>query len=414
MSKINELIQTLCPDGVEYKLFGDVASICRGASPRPIKQFVTEDAEGVNWIKIGDTKVGSKYITETAEKITEAGAKKSRYVRIGDFIMSNSMSFGRPYICQIEGCIHDGWLAISEFHDSFNSDFLYYLLCSTMVQKMMEKKASNGGAVSNLNADIVRALELPVPPFPVQDEIVRILDEYTDLEVELEAKLSEEIELKQKQYEFYRACLFNVKNADILKIGDFTQVFSASRVHKSDWKSEGVRFWRSSDLMSYFNGVENPRGKVFISYELYEKLSAKSGKIRKYDILITGGGSIGVPYLVPDDEPLYVKDADLLCIQRNDRVDSEYLYFYFLTSEFRDYLKDITHDATIAHYTISQIKETPVPVPSMTEQRKIVKALKELKTEMDAMISTLNTELESRKKQYAYYRDQLLTFKRKE
>ena len=147
---------------------------------------------------------------------------------------------------------------------------------------------------------------------------------------------------------------------------------------------------------------------------MYEKLSAKSGKIRKYDILITGGGSIGVPYLVPDDEPLYVKDADLLCIQRNDRVDSEYLYFYFLTSEFRDYLKDITHDATIAHYTISQIKETPVPVPSMTEQRKIVKALKELKTEMDAIISTLNTELESRKKQYAYYRDQLLTFKRKE
>lgn len=170
MSKINELIQTLCPDGVEYKLFGDVASICRGASPRPIKQFVTEDVNGVNWIKIGDTKVGSKYITETAERITEAGAKKSRYVHIGDFIMSNSMSFGRPYICQIEGCIHDGWLAISEFHDSYNSDFLYYLLCSTVVQKMMEKKASNGGAVSNLNADIVRALELPVPPLPVQEE----------------------------------------------------------------------------------------------------------------------------------------------------------------------------------------------------------------------------------------------------
>lgn len=86
MSRLEELIQQLCPDGVEYRPFGEMAVIVRGASPRPIKNFITARADGVNWIKIGDVKPGSKYITETAEKITSEGAKKSRLVKEGDFI----------------------------------------------------------------------------------------------------------------------------------------------------------------------------------------------------------------------------------------------------------------------------------------------------------------------------------------
>ena len=99
MSKLDELIRELCPDGVEYKKLGEIATVLRGASPRPIKKYITNDSDGVNWIKIGDVPVGSKYITQSEEKITKEGAEKSRYVRKGDFILSNSMSFGRPYIC---------------------------------------------------------------------------------------------------------------------------------------------------------------------------------------------------------------------------------------------------------------------------------------------------------------------------
>ena len=107
MSRLEELIAELCPDGVEYRAFGESATIVRGASPRPIKNFITTEPTGVNWIKIGDVKPGDKYITASAEKITQEGAKKSRTVKKGDFILSNSMSFGRPYILQIDGCIHD-------------------------------------------------------------------------------------------------------------------------------------------------------------------------------------------------------------------------------------------------------------------------------------------------------------------
>ena len=207
MNIIEKLIQQHCPNGVEYRLFGEIATIVRGASPRPINNFITAEDDGVNWIKIGDVKPGSKYITETSEKITPEGAKKSRLVKPGSFVLSNSMSFGRPYILRIEGCIHDGWLAISDFEDYYIPDFLYHILTSNKYQQIMRQKASSGGAVQNLNADIVRAIELPIVPIPIQHEIVRILDEFSVLTAEIIEQLTSEITARQKQYEYYRDTL---------------------------------------------------------------------------------------------------------------------------------------------------------------------------------------------------------------
>lgn len=210
---LHSLIQRYCPNGVEYKKIGDIATIVRGASPRPIMKFITNSLQGVNWIKIGDVNSGDKYITHTAEKITLDGAKKSRLVKKGDFILSNSMSFGRPYILKIDGCIHDGWLAISDFSATYMSDFLYYVLSSSNCQNDMRKKASFGGAVKNLNADIVRELILPVPPLEVQRQIVQILDRFDALCNDLTQGLPAEIEARRKQYEYYRDQLLTFKRA---------------------------------------------------------------------------------------------------------------------------------------------------------------------------------------------------------
>lgn len=412
MTKLESLLQELCPDGVEFKTLGEIAHIERGASPRPIKNFITDDEKGVNWIKIGDVETGAKYVTSCKEHITQTGAKKSRFVKEGDFILSNSMSFGRPYILKINGCIHDGWLSISEFEEHIKSDFLYYVLISSAVQMEMKRRASFGGAVQNLNSTIVRELLIPVPPLPVQEEIVHILDQFTQTETELQNKITAEIEARKKQFEYFKNQLMTMGNhVEWKTIGSLTRVFSASRVHKDDWRKEGIPFYRSSDVVSLFNGVENPRGKAFISEELYEKLSAKSGKIKKDDILVTGGGSIGIPYVVPSDESLYVKDADLICIQKSEKVNSRFLYHYFLTASFRDYLKGIVHGSTIAHYTIAQILKTPIPVPPLDEQEKIVSKLEKLNQLFDDMLSNLTAELSARQTQYEYYRDKLLTFK---
>ena len=193
-------------DSCKWKKFGEVATIVRGASPRPIQSFLTEDEAGIPWIKIGDVPVGSKYITKTAEKITEAGAQKSRFINPGDFVLSNSMSFGRPYISKIRGCIHDGWLSISNFSDSFIPDFLYHLLSSTRIQNDMAQKASRG-TVQNLNADIVKSIVLPIPPFDVQARIVSVLDNFDAICSDLNIGIPAEIEARTKQYNYYRDAL---------------------------------------------------------------------------------------------------------------------------------------------------------------------------------------------------------------
>lgn len=149
---------------------GQLCTVERGASPRPIKKFVTNSSEGINWVKIGDAKIGSKYITETNEKISKEGAKKSRAVKKGNFILSNSMSFGRPYIMAVDGCIHDGWLLLSRFSDKLNTDFLYYVLGSDFIYKHFEKLAT-GGVVNNLNSELVRNVKIPLPPINYQRQI---------------------------------------------------------------------------------------------------------------------------------------------------------------------------------------------------------------------------------------------------
>ena len=102
------------PKGWEWERLGNISTIARGGSPRPIKAYITNDANGVNWIKIGDTEKDGKYIFSTKEKIKPEGVSKSRFVKSGDFLLTNSMSFGRPYILKTEGCIHDGWLVIGD------------------------------------------------------------------------------------------------------------------------------------------------------------------------------------------------------------------------------------------------------------------------------------------------------------
>lgn len=180
-----------------------MCNIVRGASPRPIQNYLTKDENGIPWIKIGDVPKESKYITQTEEKITIEGANKSRLLNKGDFILSNSMSFGRPYILGISGCIHDGWIAMSGFEKSFLPDFLYHLLRSDNIQKYWKTKASSG-AVSNLNADIVRATKVPVPPLEEQERIVAILDKFDALVNDISQGLPAEIDARRKQYEYYR------------------------------------------------------------------------------------------------------------------------------------------------------------------------------------------------------------------
>ena len=159
------------PNTWELCKLGTISKIARGGSPRPIKDYLTNDANGINWIKIGDTTKEEKYINSVKEKIRPEGVKKSRMVHKGDFLLTNSMSFGRPYILNVDGCIHDGWLVISPIGEAYTSDFLYYLLSSSFAYEQFTNVAS-GGVVTNLNSNKVADTIFPLPPLAEQKRIV--------------------------------------------------------------------------------------------------------------------------------------------------------------------------------------------------------------------------------------------------
>jgi type I restriction enzyme, S subunit len=157
----------------------DICKVERGSSPRPIKSFLTEKENGINWIKISDTKQDGKYISSTKQKITKDGAKKSKNVKKGDFVLTNSMSYGRPYIMSIDGCIHDGWFLL-RLQDDIDKEYFYYLLSSSSVQNQFKSLAA-GSVVKNISGDLVKKTMLLIPSKKIQIEIkekLSIIDKY--------------------------------------------------------------------------------------------------------------------------------------------------------------------------------------------------------------------------------------------
>ncbi len=148
----------------------DVFTVARGGSPRPIQEYLTNEGNGINWIKIGDTDINCKYIRSCKEKIKPSGLSKTRFVKKGDFLLTNSMSFGHPYILKIDGCIHDGWLVLSDRFDLYDKDFLYHLLSSPFVYKCFCSLVG-GSVVKNLNSDKVSNTIIPLPPMTEQKRI---------------------------------------------------------------------------------------------------------------------------------------------------------------------------------------------------------------------------------------------------
>lgn len=403
MTKLERLIEQLCPDGVEYKEFGEIATISRGASPRPIKAFLTNRENGVHWIKIGDVKTGEKYIESTEEFITVEGAQKSRAVKKGDFILSNSMSFGRPYILKIDGYIHDGWLSISGFEKNLLSDFLYYVLNSTPIQAEMRKRASFGGAVQNLNADIVRGLSLPVPPLEVQAEIVRILDTFTELITELTTELTN----RKRQYEYYRNELFSsIAFSNVFLLGEIAETNIGLATSVTKYKANrGVLLLHNSDIQQ--NRI------VVKKHEYITDAFADRNKkkiLHKGDIITVHTGDVGTSAVIDDEYDGAIGFTTITSrIKDTAVIIPEYLC---------NYLNSDLCKRQIAIMTISDrnnlnqnsFERITIPVPDILTQKSIVKTLGRFDKLCNDISEGLPAEIEARQKQYEYYRDKLLTF----
>ena len=159
----------------EQRKFSDLVQIERGGSPRPIEDYITDASNGLNWVKIGDAPAQGNYITKTAEKIRPEGLSKTREVYLGDLILSNSMSFGKPYIMGINGCIHDGWLLIRDNEKIFDLKFLCHLLGTPQMLEQYRSLAA-GSTVNNLNKELVGRTVISVPKIEEQKILGRYLE----------------------------------------------------------------------------------------------------------------------------------------------------------------------------------------------------------------------------------------------
>ena len=174
----------------EKRRIDSVFRVARGGSPRPIQSYLTESDDGLNWIMIGDASPDSRYITSTKKRIKPGGLSKSRMVYEGDFLLTNSMSFGKPYILKTDGCIHDGWLVLSPKDKRMPADFFYSLLSTDALYREFSKKAA-GAVVKNLNTKLVSQVAIPVPPLALQNRFATIVESVEQQKTRQRAHLAE-------------------------------------------------------------------------------------------------------------------------------------------------------------------------------------------------------------------------------
>lgn len=284
---------------------------------------------------------------------------KNIQIKNGNILITKDGTLGK--VAYVEGLSLPATLNAGVFNvevkdeNETDSKYLFQFLKAPFLMDYVSKKAT-GGTIKHLNQNIL--VDFPIAT-PSKAEQVRIGEYFSNLD--------NLITLHQRKPYFWNK--FIVIDWEQRKFGEITELKSASRVHKDEWTSNGVPFYRSSDVMAAINGTENE--KAYISEELYEKLSKVSGKLEEGDILVTGGGSVGNPYIVPDNKPLYTKDADLLWIKNKGKFHPYFLYEFFFSPTFRNYLGSISHVGTIAHYTITQLSDTPICLPSFEEQKEV-------------------------------------------
>ena len=332
----------------EQRKFSDLVQIERGGSPRPIDDFITDSPDGLNWVKIGDAPAQGNYITKTAEKIKPEGLSKTREVHPGDLILSNSMSFGKPYIMGIDGCIHDGWLLIRNTYKVFDLTFLCHLL-GTPQMIIQYKSLAAGSTVNNLNKELVGNTVVTIPTIKEQ----RVLGQYLET-------LDNLITLHQRKCQI-DGCRFQSPLAitwEQRKLGEIGSVSMCRRIFKEQTSENG-------EIPFYKIGTFGGEADAFISRELFEEYKAKYQYPKKGDILISASGSIGRTVVFTGKNE-YFQDSNIVWLNHDKHLDNSFLKCFYSIVKWAG-----IEGSTIKRLYNDNILNTAITLPSVEEQQKI-------------------------------------------
>ena len=390
----------------QTKKLGEIFNIERGGSPRPIEEYITDDENGINWIKIGDTKGVTKYITKTNEKIKPEGLKKTRMVYEDDFILSNSMSFGRPYIMKTNGCIHDGWLVIRK-NENVDNNYLYYVLTSNQVYVQFSTLAK-GSTVKNLNIAAVKEVEIPLPPLETQHAIVSKIEE---LFSELDKGIAE-LKTAQQQLKTYRQSVLkyafegkltneNVKDGElpdgweVVQIKDVASTYGGYAFKSGEFKSQGkYQVLRMGNVRPGI--VRYEESPVFLS-DVAESILNKS-LLKIDDVIITQTGTrkkrdYGFTTLISKNNLLL--NQRIAAIRFNEHYSPKFFLYYSWTDTFKDqFFANETGNVGQGNVGMKAVTETLIPFPVIKEQHRIVQEIESRLSVADKMEQSIQESLQ--------------------
>ncbi|MGP1369127.1 MAG: restriction endonuclease subunit S [Treponema sp.] len=387
------------PKGWAWCRLGEIANIARGGSPRPIQDYITNAENGINWIKIGDTAENSKYISSAKEKIKPEGIKHSRFVHSGDFLLTNSMSFGRPYILKIDGCIHDGWLVFANIKECLNQDYLYYILSSKYIYETFSHIAV-GSTVKNLKSDTVKQVLFPLPSISEQNRIVESVDKIFTIIKSIEQNKSIlQDSIKQAKSKILDLAIHgklvpqdpNDEPAEeLLKRIATSDNRPYEKVDSSeiDWKlPKNWTLCHFGDIATIINGktqskVENPDGK----YPIYGSggiMGRADDYICPENCTIIGRkGSINNPIFV-EEKFWNVDTAFGLC--PSEAVLPKFLFYF---CEYFDFTT-LDSSTTLPSLTKTNIQQIIFALPPIEEQERILDKTDELFDSLDEIVLNL-------------------------
>jgi len=381
MSRLEQLIKELCPNGIEYKELHEILTIKNGSDYKGFGE--------------GDIPV---------------------YGSGGIMTYVDTFAYDKPSVLiPRKGSIDKLYYVDTPF---WNVDTIFYTDIDTtkaipryvyhcLLREHLEQYNTAGG-VPSLTQKVLNKIKIPVPPLEVQVEIVKILNNFTELTAELTAELTTELTARKKQYEYYRNLMLDFgahgeKTGDCewrtIKLGDIGRISMCKRIMKSETTPDGdIPFYK----IGTFGGVPN----AYISKETFEKYKSMYSFPKKGDILISAAGTIGRT-VIYDGEPAYYQDSNIVWIDNDETIVlNSYLYYVYQLSPWQ-----ISTGGTIARLYNDNIANAKINIPPIEEQERIVSILDRFDKLCNDISEGLPAEIEARRKQYEYYRDKLLSFK---
>ena len=390
MSKLEELIEQYCPDGVKWKHLEEFCEIKTG---KGITKKDSNENGTYPIISGGVTPMGYYHIFNREGRtvtISRVGANAGLVSFIDKKFYLNDKCFS---IIPSNGT---------------NTKFLYYILSA---READIKGMQSEGGVPTINTQKVGSIEIPLPPLPVQEEIVRVLDAFTELQAELQAELQKRLQ----QYEYYKWNIFEGLSCPTKHITDVALVKARvgwQRLTTAEYQETGDYYLITGT--DFKNGKIDFNSCVFVSKERYEM--DPNIIVGKGDILITKDGTLGkVAFMAEEPNKPTTLNSGVFRIHTTDpQVSSRYLFHYFTSKYFTDFVNSVKTGSTIPHLTQQGLVSLNIPIPSLEEQNRVVSILDKFEALTNDLTSGLPAEMEKRRQQYEFYRDKLLTFKRKE